>query len=390
MAEGEDTLIMLSRDSSQNQFNLMSNALYSDLILLTTDGRIPCHVSVLAPLSPLLQSILLSYSSYPGLEHTVVTPFNLNTAKHILDLIYHGQVSVKAHEKDLVIVGLEELGISLPGLQSLEAAEKTHTTQEQECNLSQKDLVFFIGEHKFVSRSSRMCSWGHSSKLERCMYSHKVGVSRMCPKLGCKFASKIDLNEDEAKHSLEEHLKTTHKVGYQVVKGGNNSKLRRKSTKEESTCQICYKLFDNKFNAKRHLKQAHDQTTRFQCDDCEKSYAAETSLQYHILRQHTRKHEEIKCDKCDQNFHSFEDYAQHKQEHRPRSFQVEEKCDICGIVIVGKSNLSRHYRNVHKLETRLNMDKVDVDVYPFKCDKCKARFKRSDNLKRHHKTHNLV
>ena len=118
----EDTLIMLSRDFSQNHFNLMSNELYSDLILLTTDGRIPCHMSVLAPLSPLLQSILLSYSSYPGLIHTVVTPFNLHTAKHILDLIYHGQVSVKAHEKDLVIVGLEELGISLPGLQSLETA----------------------------------------------------------------------------------------------------------------------------------------------------------------------------------------------------------------------------------------------------------------------------
>ena len=383
-----DTLIMISRDSSQNNFNLMSNELYSDLILLTTDGRIPCHVSVLAPLSPLLQSILLSYSSYPGLEHTVVTPFNLQTAKHILDLIYHGQVNVK--EKDLVLVGLEELGISLPGLQCLQTDGKTDTTQNQDCNASQKDLVFFIGEDKFVIKSAQMCSWGHSSKLRRCMYSHKVGISRMCPKFGCKFASKIDLTEDEAKHSIEEHLKITHKVGYEVVKGGNYSKHKRKSTKEEATCQICYKLFDNKYNARRHLKQAHEQTARFKCDNCEQSFAAKTSLQYHMLRQHTRNHETIKCDKCDLTFNTFEDYAQHKQEHRPRSFQVEEKCDICGIVIVGKSNLTRHYRNVHKLETRLNMDKVDVDVYPFKCDKCKARFKRSDNLKRHYKTHSLI
>ena len=36
------------------------------------------------------------------------------------------------------------------------------------------------------------------------------------------------------------------------------------------------------------------------------------------------------------------------------------------------------------------MDKMDVDVYPFKCDQCKARFKRSDNLKRQHKTDSLI
>ena len=109
-----------------------------------------------------------------------------------------------------------------------------------------------------------------------------------------------------------------------------------------------------------------------------------------MLRQHTRNHETIKCDKCDLTFNTFEGYAQHKQQHGPSSFQLEDKCDICGIVIVGKSNLTCHYRNIHKLETRLNMDKVDVDVYPFKCDKCKARFKRSDNLKRHYKTHSLI
>ena len=62
------------------------------------------------------------------------------------------------------------------------------------------------------------------------MYSHKVGISRMCPKFGCKFASKIDLSEDEEKHSLEEHLKITHKVGFEFVKGGNYSKHKRKST----------------------------------------------------------------------------------------------------------------------------------------------------------------
>ena len=299
---------------------------------------------------------------------------------------------MNVNEKDLVMVGLQELGISLPGIQCFETSGKTPTIgiQDQDCISAQKNSILYIGEEKFVIRSAKMCSWGHSSTKKVCMYSHKVGVSRMCPKFGCKFASNIDLSEEEAIHCLEEHLKITHKIGYEVVKRGHKSKKNRNSTKEDSTCHICFKLFDNKYNANRHLKQAHEETARFQCNNCEKSFAAKTSLQYHVLRKHTREQEQIKCDKCDETFDAFEDYAEHRHTHRPRSFQSEEKCDICGIIIKGKSNLSRHYRNLHNLETRLNLDKIDVDVYRFKCDRCKARFKRSDNLKRHYKTHSLL
>ena len=69
--------------------------------------------------------------------------------------------------------------------------------------------------------------------------------------------SKIDLNEDEAKNCLEEQLEISHKIGYEVGKGEQKPKSRRRSTKEESTCQICFKLFNNKYNAKRHQVQAH-------------------------------------------------------------------------------------------------------------------------------------
>ena len=109
----------------------------------------------------------------------------------------------------------------------------------------------------------------------------------------------------------------------------------------------------------------------------------------HIKTQHTREHEDIKCDKCNQTFHSFEDYAKHTRTHRSRSFQLEQKCNICGNVIKGKSNLTRPIQNVHEQEPRLNVDMVHVDVYPFKCKQCKAIFKRSDNLKRHYKTHSF-
>jgi hypothetical protein len=233
-----------------------------------------------------------------------------------------------------------------------------------------------------------MCVWGHASKGKLCMYKHKVGISRLCPKSGCDFASQPDLEEDEAKHCLEQHLKISQKIGHKVIQSESKHKPRRKSTKEESTCPICFKLFDNKYNAKRHQMQAHEQAAWFQCDNCEKSFTAKISLQYHKLKIHKQENDKIKCEKCDDTFNAFEDYAQHRDKHRSRSYQLEQKCEICGIVIKGKSNLTRHCRDVHKQETRLNLEKVDVPLYFHKCDKCKARFKRRDHLKRHNKKHN--
>ena len=40
--------------------------------------------------------------------------------------------------------------------------------------------------------------------------------------------SKIDLNEDEAKNCLEEHLEISHKIGYEVGKGEQKPKSRQR------------------------------------------------------------------------------------------------------------------------------------------------------------------
>ena len=104
--------------SSQADHSLKSD-LFSDLILLNPDGVTSFHQSLIAPLSPLFKSLLTSYPSYPGLVHTIVTPINLHTVNNILQIIYTGRVSVTSrHEVHLVMDGLQELGIQLPGLKS--------------------------------------------------------------------------------------------------------------------------------------------------------------------------------------------------------------------------------------------------------------------------------
>jgi len=101
----------------------LSSELFSDLRLETPDGVIGCHQSLLAPLSPLLSSILASYPPTPGLVHTVVLPIKVDIVKSVLKVIYTGNVTLpsQAHV-DQVLSGLKMFGIHLPGLQCYRAA----------------------------------------------------------------------------------------------------------------------------------------------------------------------------------------------------------------------------------------------------------------------------
>jgi len=114
--------------SRQAELSLRSE-LFSDLILLTPDGPISCHQSLLVPLSPLLHTLLCSFPPYPGLVHTVLAPVKLQTVKNILQIIYRGKVSVMNRgSMEQVLAGLQVLGIHLPGLECYQAAGHTFTT----------------------------------------------------------------------------------------------------------------------------------------------------------------------------------------------------------------------------------------------------------------------
>ena len=147
---------------------------------------------------------------------------------------------------------------------------------------------------------------------------------------------------------LEQHLRKSQKVGNQIEK--SKPKPRKRSTKEESTCPVCYKLFDKKSNMTRHVKQEHEQEARYPCDKCEKSYDAKISLEHHKNTKHPDK------SPGDKTKNVFPDTDQRSSP----SCLLPQKRELCGLVLQGKSNLTKHCREVHNQETRLNLDKVDV------------------------------
>merc|ERR1719209_745817 len=90
----------------------------SDLHILASEGPVFCHASVLVPHSSLLRLILGTYSSFPGLVHTVMVPLERETVKNIMKIIYTGKVTLASQaDANEVLSGLGMLGINLPGLE---------------------------------------------------------------------------------------------------------------------------------------------------------------------------------------------------------------------------------------------------------------------------------
>ena len=69
----------------------------------------------------------------------------------------------------------------------------------------------------------------------------------------------------------------------------SGDKIVEADSDDEATCPLCFKIFHNKFNMKRHRKMQHDGSMRLKCCDYEKTFASKTALQYHKKKRTMRR-----------------------------------------------------------------------------------------------------
>ena len=143
------------------------------------------------------------------------------------------------------------------------------------------------------------------------------------------------------------------------------------------SCPVCFKMFTSKTNVRRHILTEHENTLRFKCSECDRTFASKTALNFHKDTHYP--HNEFECKKCEVTFPNLTDFRSHLKEHNEPK---KEKCPKCDKVLVGKSNLSRHLKEVHFL-SKLDTDKVTDPVYGFICEQCDSKYKRKDHLKTH-------
>ena len=113
---------------------------------------------------------------------------------------------------------------------------------------------------------NRICRLSHSVPLnqDRCSEGHPLAASLQCPINDCEPDS-----DDEAT--------------------------------DKKTCPLCFKIFHNKLNMKRHRKIHHDGSMRLKCSDCEKTFASKTALQYHKNRIRAED-AKITCNGCNADY----------------------------------------------------------------------------------------
>ena len=177
---------------------------------------------------------------------------------------------------------------------------------------------------------------------------------------------------------LKIHADSEHKLEEKSADlGASNSE----NIETSKTCPICFKLFYNDSNVKRHMKTEHDEVGRLKCNYCEQSFSSKSSLEYHEKSQHV-KSKLFECEKCCMIFNSISQLYSHK---RSNHIKITAVCKHCGKTFKSKWNLKRHEAELHKVKTRLYSDASTKT-----CPHCSKMFSKSSNLERHVKTKHII
>lgn len=190
----------------------------------------------------------------------------------------------------------------------------------------------------------------------------------------------------ESKKKLSHHLLSKH---HKSIK--NN----------EYQCRLCTEIFRLSTMRTKHERKVHANPSTYQYE-CQKSNCNKSYQRPELLKGHLTSHDGIKtytCDRCDRSF-VLEKYL---KQHRMLHFQNEKHvCDKCQRVFKSAYNLTKHM-NVHNPESRKKCDQCEKTFADprdlqrhqfshgnfekqFKCDLCSFQAYIKTDLSRHFRT----
>ncbi|XP_058800089.1 zinc finger protein draculin-like isoform X2 [Phymastichus coffea] len=132
-------------------------------------------------------------------------------------------------------------------------------------------------------------------------------------------------------------------------------------------CGKCYRIEDD---LKRHIDDVHRKIKRYECDICNRFFAAKGTRDAH-RRIHTRE-KPFPCPECDKHFRSVNLLGIHRRIHKDlRPF----KCSYCPMAFREKQKCQHHEAAIHTKNK------------PHKCDQCNRQFAAKGELNRHRSVH---
>ena len=170
-----------------------------------------------------------------------------------------------------------------------------------------------------------------------------------------------DLNNEilqEESEIQELELSTIRKLQLQIeLDNLNDSPDAEKDTIESNQskpepkvfpCQFCNKEYSINFHLKQHIRNVHEEKTKYKCDYCDKTFSKECDLSVHNDKHIHTVHEGLKnymCDTCEKSF-------THKGYLKKHILTIHEghrdyKCNFCGKFFTHAHVLKTHIRTVH-------------------------------------------
>lgn len=280
------------------------------------------------------------------------------------------------------------LHINIDHKESLKNNESTQNFTTT-CNICGKEfkkssLFHYLRYHAVKVLECDFCGQKFSTKyfLRNHMMSHISKYTRelkfRCDECSKHFASNSLLCSHRLyAHSMRDRSDLTCRICFKQLKTKSCLKMHVESVHSKitrATCEICCKVYSNKYERDKHFKLNHlDDNNReyFVCQHCGKLFRSAE-----LLRKHKNSHLEAKIicnfDRCDKKFKTKQKLDQHRKSVHLRS--VECKCSFPGCEKLFKSTQSCmfHYR-------------VEHENYRAKCPvaKCNWNGTRRDYMKRH-------
>ncbi|XP_029159183.1 zinc finger protein 226-like [Nylanderia fulva] len=166
-------------------------------------------------------------------------------------------------------------------------------------------------------------------------------------------------------------------------------------------CSVCNKTFSTAYNYKQHMGIHFADQQKFHCKDCGMSFAWKSTLNKHIMNNHSLDGpQKFVCNICPKVYSTLSQVNEHvKRDHLKVRDHV---CLTCGKTFFKRFDLKIHNRihtderpyvcgvcskKFHHQSHFIRHKRIHSDIRPYLCTDCPKRFAQVSSLKAHQRKH---